>query len=73
MRVKINLDTMSDVQKFVAAVSKYDGKVVLTDAERNYMVSAKSILGAVYTLEWDEIWCETATDIFHMIDKFMAD
>jgi len=73
MRAKLNLVTMSDVQKFVNAASKCEGKVILTDSERNYVVSAKSMLGAIYTLEWDEIWCEADSDIFHVIQDFMAD
>lgn len=71
MRVKINLDTMTKITSFVAEATKYDGKIFLTDATRDFIVSAKSMLGAVYSMEWDEVWCECDDDIFHIVGKYM--
>lgn len=71
MRQKLNLVTLSDVQGFVSAASKHDGRVFLTDKDHNFIVNAKSMLGAVYTLEWDEIWCEADGDIYHLIEKYV--
>lgn len=71
MRVKLNLDTMSKVTNFVNDMTKYQGKAFLTDADRNFIVSAKSMLGAVYTMEWDEVWFEADDDIFQIITKYM--
>lgn len=62
MRQKIQLDTMSDIHNFVAAVSKVEGKVILEDDEGN-RVSAKSLLGALYTMEWNHIYCYCEKDI----------
>ena len=73
MRIKINLDTMSDINAFVSAMTKTNANVFLTDSERNFIVSAKSMLGAVYSMEWDEVWCESDEDIYHVISKFAAD
>ena len=47
MRVKINLDTMTDINDFVKIMAGYDGNVYLTDKDRAFVVSAKSMLGAI--------------------------
>ena len=73
MRIKINLDTMATVNRFVSDMTKYNGNVFLTDKERNFVVSAKSMLGAIYTMEWDEVWCESDEDIFHILNKYMEE
>lgn len=73
MRIKIRLDTMSEVNSFVNDMAKSNANVYLTDKNKNYIVSAKSMLGAVYSMEWDEIWCESDEDIFHLISKYAAD
>lgn len=73
MRIKIRLDTMSEINAFVGAMTKANANVFLTDKNRNYIVSAKSMLGAVYSMEWDEVWCESDEDIFHIVTKFAAD
>lgn len=61
-RTKIRLDTMSDVNGFVAEMSKIPDKVWLEDDEGN-RVSAKSLLGAVYSMEWNRIYCYCERDI----------
>ncbi len=70
MRIKIRLDTMSDVNSFVGMATKSTAKIFLTDRNRDFIVSAKSLLGAVYSMEWDEIWCESDEDVFHIISPF---
>ena len=69
MRVKINLDTMRDINEFVAICSKIPEPIFVTD-NAGLKVSAKSILGVIYSLEFAEIWCESATDIYGDISKF---
>ncbi|MBE6621327.1 MAG: hypothetical protein E7630_00065 [Ruminococcaceae bacterium] len=73
MRIKIRLDTMSDINAFVGDMTKSDAKAFLTDKNRNFIVSAKSMLGAVYSMEWDEVWCECDDNIFHIVNKYRAD
>ena len=72
MRVKINLDTMTDINDFVKIMAGYDGNVYLTDKDRAFVVSAKSMLGAIYSMEWGEVWCESDKDIYHLIAPFVA-
>jgi hypothetical protein len=69
MKVKINLETMSDVTKFVSITSMIDVPVHLANGD--FRVSAKSLLGAVYTMEWDEVWCECEKDIYTKIEQFV--
>ena len=73
MRIKIRLDTMSEINAFVCAMTKPGANVFLTDKDRNFIVSAKSMLGAVYSMEWEEVWCESDEDIYHVVSKFAAD
>ena len=72
MRVKINLDTMTDINDFVKLMTGYGGNVFLTDKDRHFIVSAKSMLGAIYSMEWGEIWCESEDDINHLLSRFIS-
>ena len=71
MRVKLNLDTMTDIHKFVDVVSRIEEAVTLKDAI-GHCVSAKSLLGAIYTMEWAEIYCECEKDITGSILPWMV-
>ena len=69
MRVKIELETMSDVSEFVTIVTKIAEPVHLVS--EHFRVNAKSLLGALYTMEWDDVWCECERDIYTKIEKFV--
>lgn len=73
MRVKLNLDTMAKINNFVGDMAKHGGNAYLTDKDRDFIVSAKSMLGCVYTMEWDEVWFESDEDVFQIINKYMED
>lgn len=62
MRQRVRLDTMTDIQKFVAAVSKIDDLVFLED-NTGFKVSAKSLLGALLSMEWNEVYVNCNKDI----------
>ena len=70
MRVQINLDTMKNVQRFVNIASAHKANVYITD-NAGLCVSAKSLLGALYAMEFDELWCECDEDIFTAIKDFV--
>lgn len=72
MKYKIRLDTMSDVNNFVKIATSYPGKITLTDGE-NFTVSGKSLLGAMYTMEWDRIYCNSDKEIYHLIKDFIEE
>jgi hypothetical protein len=64
---------MSEITAFVGDMTRCDANAFLTDKSRNYIVSAKSMLGAVYSMEWDEVWCECDDNIFTIVNKYRAD
>jgi hypothetical protein len=68
-KAKVRLDTQSEVARFVHLVSGVGAPVYLT--AKDLKVSGKSLLGALYTMEWDEIWCECEKDIYRLIDDFI--
>jgi hypothetical protein len=72
MRYRIRLETMADVNKFVVVAGKVKGKLTLTDGE-NFTVNGKSLLGAMYTFEWERIYCESDNEIYHLIKDFLVE
>ena len=70
-RAKVRLDTKTDIINFVKRVTSVSVPVFLTSGA--YCVSGKSLLGAIYTLEWDDLWCECEHDIYHLINDFIVD
>lgn len=69
MKVRIELDTLSDVREFVNIATSVAVPVHLVS--EHFRVSAKSLLGAMYTMEWAEVWCECDEDIYNKIEKFV--
>ena len=63
---------MSDIKDFVSSVARADCSVHLTDGN-NLTVSAKSILGVVYTMEWANVYCECEKEIYHLIRDFISE
>ena len=71
-KYRIRLDTMADVNRFVGIATKIPGKLILTDDE-DFTVNGKSLLGAMYTFEWDQIFCESESEIYLKIKDFIVD
>lgn len=74
MRVRIILDTLTDVGQFVIAVHNATGKedkVWVTDGDGS-RINAKSFLGLSAAREFNEIWCESEKDIYRAIYPFVA-
>ena len=55
MRVKIRIDTGADARQFVDIATKAKCPVFITDGD-GLKVSAKSLLGTLYAMEFDELW-----------------
>lgn len=75
MRVRINLDTITDIGNFVVAVAHATGKndnVWVKDTQGS-CVNAKSFLGLIATRDFDEIWCESDKDIYSSIKAFIVE
>lgn len=72
MRIKIRIDTLAEVQKFVRLIEKLSYPVYLTDSKGTFNVNAKSILGVLYSLEFDDLWCVCPDhDIYFLIEDFV--
>lgn len=70
MRQKIRLDTLTDIKQFVDVVSRINARVVLEDDD-GHRVSAQSLIGAAYTMEWDCVYCVCCKDISGLILKWV--
>ena len=70
MKVRVALETMSDISEFVGIANKI--KTPISLAGGDFKVSAKSLLGVIYTMEWQEVWCECSEDIYSKIEKFVV-
>lgn len=70
-RTKIRLDTLSSVNKFVEVMGQLDYPVWLEDGG-GCRVSARSMLGALYSLEWDDIYCYCDIDITAKLMPWMV-
>lgn len=71
MKAKINLDTMTDIQRFVNAVSNVEEDVVLKDSI-GHCVSAKSLIGAIYSMEWTDVYVYCDKDIAGLILEWIV-
>ena len=70
MKVKINIDTMKKINSFVEVCSRLYPPVYLIDGE-GFRISAKSILGAIATLDWSQVYVECEQDIYDYIKDFI--
>lgn len=71
MKVKINIDTMSKINAFVAICTRLGGKIKLTDGQ-DYCVNARSLLGILATADWSEVYVESEEDIYQYIQEFVV-
>lgn len=71
MKVKIRLETTSDIANFVLAVSKIKEAVYVTNGDR-LCINGKSFLGLAHAAEFNELWCECEKDIYTSIASFVV-
>lgn len=70
MKVKVRLDTNTDAIKFSNLCLSLPGNITITD-NKGLRINAKSILGMLYALEFEELWCESEEDIYTHINEFI--
>ena len=70
-RMKIRIDTDSDVAKLVSIATKFDKttRIEIVDGE-GMRVNARSILGMLYAMTFDEIWLESDKDVYNEFFDF---
>ena len=73
IRVKIQLDTLSQIKQFVEICAKLPAgaKVQVVDETTNQRVSATSLLGVISTVDWKETWLEAQEDVYDAIKDFV--
>lgn len=72
MTVKLDLITTEDVAEFVRICNTIPYRIDLYD-DGNHHVSGKSLLGALHSLEWSEIYCTCEQDVYSKIQKFVKE
>lgn len=70
-RIKVRLDTQSDVVDFVTLANQIPEDVYLLDNSYN-KVNGKSLLGCLYSLEFSELFVESKSDkLSSVFNKFL--
>lgn len=72
MKAKINIDTLGKINSFVNICARLDGKIDLVDGS-GYCVSAKSLVGAIATMDWTQVFVESEKDIYLHIQDFIEE
>ncbi len=70
MRVRIQLDTVTDIANFVLITSAIKSDVYIKN-ESGLCVDGKSFLGVAHASEFDTLWCECEEDIYSKIEKWV--
>lgn len=68
---KINLVTTSDIMNFVKACESVEGRVELFCRNTGYRVNAKSMLGALAAMEFDNLYVDADIDIYSKIEPWV--
>ena len=61
-KYKIRMETAREAAKLANIAESFKQPIYLTDGQ-GMRVNAKSLMGAIYTLEFDEIWLESPQDL----------
>ena len=73
MKIKIRLDTQTEVYNLVGLATGLSESVYLTDGA-NVRVSAKAILGTMYAkFDFSEIWLETENEHYYLFKDFVVE
>ena len=74
MRLKINLDTRTKAQEFNRIASSLDDEdIYLVSGDGKLRAHAKSIMGVLYSMEFKDLWVESAQDHYFAFSQFMTE
>lgn len=71
MRNRIRIDTVKQANELAAITGKLDGRITITDGQ-GLTVNAKSVLGALHAMEFENLWIESEKDIYMAIEPFIV-
>lgn len=69
-KYKIRLDTLGDIQRFAEKARRHNN-VKLIDSFGDQRINAESVLGCLATIDWKDVWVESADDIYQDIKEFV--
>ena len=70
-KYKIRIDTMKEAEAFAQSARNVNATVLVKDDD-GHCVNGKSVLGMVYALEFNELWCETDSDATFFLNPFLV-
>ena len=73
MKVRINLDTMNDIEKFVANVSLVKEPVFIEDGLGSRVTAKSLMFTATARMYWAELYVTCEKDIYMSIKDFIVD
>ena len=72
MKIRIRLDTVTDIANFVLIANTVKSRVFLTD-ENGLRVDGKSFLGVAHAREFNNLWCECEENIYTKLSEFVIE
>ena len=71
-KYKVELVTLTDVKNFteIASNQSEDIQIQLTDG--NYLINARSILGVMYALEWNNLWLIASEPVYDAFKNYIV-
>lgn len=69
IRFRVRLDTMQDVNEFVNVSTSISSRVTLSDNDC-HSVNGKSLLGCLYSMEFDKLYVTCDAEESSKFDKF---
>lgn len=70
-RCRVELVTLRDVADFVATINSVPYHVDLTNSDGSYVVSAKSMIGAIATVDWKDTWVVSDnSEVYNLVKKW---
>jgi hypothetical protein len=71
MKMKINLDTAAAAKRITELALALPSDTAITITDNNGLrVNARSMLGALYALEFNELWLESDVDCWRVFKEF---
>lgn len=70
MRNRIRIDTVKQANEFAAIAAGLNGRITITDGN-GLTVNAKSVLGALHAMEFENLWVDSEEDIYMAIEPFI--
>lgn len=72
MKIKIRLDTFQEAVRLSTIASEYQENITITDGN-GLRATAKSLLGALSAMEYNDLWLETENDHYAAFCDFVRE